>query len=123
PTPDVETEVIAAYIDAVTRGSVEDLAKIFAEDAVLWSDGGGFARAARHPLHGAVRVAKHLVGVAPQTPEGTEVHIVRVNGEASIMGVLDGQAIGIVTFEIRDGLVTAVRASLNPHKLAHLVWE
>lgn len=34
-----------------------------------------------------------------------------------------GQAIGIVTFEIRDGLVTAVRASLNPNKLTHVEWE
>ncbi len=115
-----ETDIINRYITAVTDGDVDGLARIFAEDVVLWSDGGGVARAARHPLHGAVRVARHLVGVSPQTPEGTEVRLVRVNGEPALMGVLDGKAIGIVIFEIREGLVTAVRASLNPDKLAHI---
>ena len=67
------------------------VASVFAEDVVLWSDGGGVARAARHPLFGAERVARHLVGVAPQTPDGTEVRIVRVNGDPAIVGVLDGQ--------------------------------
>lgn len=118
--PDTETEILRRYFEAVSAGDVEAMAEIFAEDVVLWSDGGGKARAARHPLYGDVRVARHLIGVAPQAPEGTEVRIVRVNGAPGIMGLLDGRALAVILFEIEDGLVTGIRAVLNPEKLAHL---
>jgi RNA polymerase sigma-70 factor (ECF subfamily) len=102
----------------VSADDVDRLARVFAEDVVLWADGGGKVRAARHPLHGATRVARHLVGVRPQTPPHTEVRLVRVNGDPGIMGVVDGSSIGLLVFEIAEGLVTAVRAILNPEKLA-----
>ena len=119
---EVEAQIIANYMDAVSRGDVEGLATVFAEDIVLFSDGGGIARAARHPLHGAIRVARHMVGGVAQAPEGTEVRIVRANGQPTIMAVVNGQAIVAltVTFEIRDGLMTTIRAVLNPEKLGHL---
>lgn len=118
--PEVETEIITRYLEKVIQGDVEGVASVFADDVVLWSDGGGKARAARHPLFGAERVARHLVGVAPQTPEGTEVRIVRVNGDPAILGVLDGNVIAALSFEVAEGLVVAVRAVLNPDKLSHL---
>lgn len=117
---EAEAAIVRRYVEAVGRGDVEGLAAIFAEDVVLWADGGGKARAARHPLYGARRVARHLVGVAPQTPPGTEVRVVRLNNTAGVMGVLNGSAIGVVLFEIDQGRVTGVRAVLNPDKLAHL---
>lgn len=120
PSSPTESAVIAHYIDAVTAGDVDRLAEIFAQDVVLVADGGGRARAARHPLFGAVRVAKHLIGVQPQTPEGTVVEIVRANGEITIMGLLQGTPIGLITFEIHDELVTGIRALLNPEKLERL---
>jgi RNA polymerase sigma-70 factor (ECF subfamily) len=118
PTTEAEQFIINRYTEAVTEGDVERLAAIFAEDVVLWSDGGGKARAARHPIYGAPRVARHLIGVAPQTPSGTKIEVVRTNGEISLMGVLNGTVIGIVAFEISDDQVIGVRAVLNPDKLA-----
>lgn len=118
PTTEAETLIISQYVEAVTSGDVERLAAIFAEDVVLWSDGGGKARAARHLIYGARRVARHLIGVAPQTPVGTEIQIVRTNGEISLIGVLNGTANGIIAFEISRDQVIAVRALLNPDKLA-----
>ncbi len=117
---DVERAVLERYLEKVSEGDVEGVASVFAEDVVLWSDGGGKARAARHPLHGAMRVARHLVGVAPQTPPGTEIRLVRLNGDPAVIGVLDGRVIGAVGFEIADDVVIAVRAVLNPDKLSHL---
>ena len=119
-TSTVERRIIERYIQAVTTGDVEALAGIFAEDVILVADGGGKVRAARHPLFGAKRVAKHLVGVQPQTPEGTQAQVVRANGDISIIGLLDGNPIGVISFEIVDELVVAVRALLNPEKLERL---
>jgi RNA polymerase sigma-70 factor (ECF subfamily) len=120
PTSDAENAIISRYVEAVTAGDVDRLAEIFADDVVLWADGGGKARAARHPLFGATRVARHLVGVQPQTPPGTEVRLVRANGEISILGLLDGTPIGLIVFEVQDDLVIGVRALLNPEKLERL---
>ena len=122
--PGVESadDVTGPY-DVVVRasaGDVDQLAKVFAEDVVLWSDGGGKARAARHPLFGAARVARHLIGVSPQAPEGMEVRIVRTNGDPSIMAVLNDVPIAIVSFEVSGTVVTGVRALLNPDKLQRL---
>jgi RNA polymerase sigma-70 factor (ECF subfamily) len=123
PTSDAENRIISWYVEAVAAGDVDRLAEIFAEDVVLLADGGGIARAARHPLFGATRVARHLVGVQPQTPPDTEVRLVRANGEISLMGLLDGAPIGLITFEITDDQVVGVRALLNPEKLERLEIE
>lgn len=117
---EAEVEIIQRYFEAIAAGDVDGLAEIFAEDVILWADGGGKARAARHPLHGDVRVAKYLIGVAPQMPAETEVRVVRVNGAPGIVGELNGQTIGVILFEIEEGVVVSVRSVLNPDKLQHL---
>lgn len=117
---EVERDIITRYLETVAAGDVAGVASVFAEDVVLWADGGGKARAARHPLHGATRVARHLVGVAPQAPPGTEIRIARINGDPAVLGVLDGKVIGAIAFQIDEGRVIAVRAVLNPEKLEHL---
>lgn len=115
--PESENRLVAEYLAAVAADDVDRLARVFAEDVILWADGGGRVRAARHPLHGALRVARHLVGVRPQTPPGTRVTVVRVNGDPGIMAVVDGRCVGLVALAVQDGVVTAVRAILNPEKL------
>lgn len=116
-----ESRLLQEYLAAIASDDVDRLAKVFAEDVVLWADGGGKVRAARHPLHGATRVARHLVGVRPQTPAGTEVRLVRVNGDPGVMGVVDGLCVGIIALQFDDGVVTSVRAILNPEKLRSVV--
>ena len=114
---EVEQRLLEGYLSAISSGDVEALADIFAEDVVLWSDGGGKVRAARHLLNGAWRVARHLVGVSSQTPPDTDVAIVRVNGEPGFMGIVGGFPIGIISFDIRDNRIVGVHAFLNPDKL------
>lgn len=117
PSPGAEMRLVGEYLAAIDAGDVGRLASVFADDVVLWSDGGGNARAARHLLYGAERVARHLIGVAPQAPEGMEVRLVRVNGMPGILGLHDGMPIGVLSFDIIDDVVVAVRAILNPDKL------
>jgi len=117
---EVEARLLEAYITAIAADDAEALAAVFADDVVLWSDGGGKARAARHPLAGAARVARFLVGVSAQTPPDATARFVRVNGEPALMGVVDGSPIGVLAFEIADERITAIRAVLNPDKLEHI---
>src|SRR6516162_5664868 len=53
----------AAFRLAVTSGDTGALMRILAEDAVLYSDGGGKRAAALNPIHGADRIARFFAGV------------------------------------------------------------
>jgi RNA polymerase sigma-70 factor (ECF subfamily) len=118
--PGTETRLLSEYMDAISAGDVDAVAKIFAEDVGLWSDGGGLVRAARHPLSGAARVARFLVGVSSQTPAGSTVALARANGDPALVGIQDGRCIGVLAFEIREGMVVGIRAVLNPEKLSRI---
>lgn len=116
-TDDEARRLVESYMAAVAGGDVEALAGVFAEDVVLWADGGGKARAARHPLHGRERVARHLIGVRSQTPPGTRARIVWINGDPGLAAWAEGRCVAALAFDVAEGRVQAVRAVLNPDKL------
>jgi RNA polymerase sigma-70 factor (ECF subfamily) len=120
--PDHHTEqrLLEAYVSAIEARDVAGLTELLAADVVLWADGGGKARAARHPLSGAARVARHLVGVTRRPGPDTEVTAVRVNGDPALLAVQGGRPVAILAFEIADAAIIAVRALLNPDKLGHV---
>lgn len=118
--PETEMTLLSAYLEALAAGDVDRLATVFSEDVVLWADGGGKVRAARHLLHGAHRVARHLIGVTPQITPETEVTIVRANGDPAFLASVSGEATGLIAFEIAEASVIGIRAIINPDKLAHI---
>ena len=52
-----------AFLKAVRSDDVDALKALFAQDAVMLSDGGGKALAAIRPLHGPDRIAKFFAGI------------------------------------------------------------
>lgn len=122
PEPTGEaTRIVSRYIDAVGRGDVDAVAALFTEDVVLWSDGGGKARAARHPIFGAWRAARHLVGVSRSVLAlGMVARATTINGDPGLVIVGDDRVAVVIAFEVDDGRATGVRAILNPDKLEHV---
>ena len=119
--PEAEQRLLASYVQAIGDGDVQRLAAVFADDVVLWADGGGQVRAARHVIHGAARVARHLIGVRNQVPPDVRIEIVRANGDPALAAFEGDSPIGVVSLEVRDGVAVAVRAVLNPEKLHRLL--
>jgi RNA polymerase sigma-70 factor, ECF subfamily len=115
-------EVAKRFIDAWETGDLDGLVAVLAPDATLYGDGGGKAPSIREPLIGALRVAKALIGWRPMAIEqGVTYRTASVNGEPGIVYYWpDGSVAGVQELEIADGVVVAVRAVLNPDKLAHL---
>jgi RNA polymerase sigma-70 factor, ECF subfamily len=115
-------EVARRFIEAWETGDTDALVAVLAPDATLYGDGGGKAPAIRQPLVGALRIAKALIGWRPMVLErGITHHVATVNGEPGVVYYWpDGSVAGVQELEIADGLVVAVRAVLNPDKLAHL---
>jgi len=116
PLESEQRRLAIAYASAITDRDVDGLARILAQDVVLWSDGGGKARATRHPLAGRDRVAGYLVSVSQQRPDDTTVELAEINGTLGWLAWSGGNAIAAISFEIADELITGIRVVLNPDK-------
>jgi RNA polymerase sigma-70 factor (ECF subfamily) len=115
-------EVARRFIAAWEEGDTDALVEFLAPDAAVFGDGGGKAPAVPVPLVGAERVAKALIGWGRQAHErGITYRRARVNGEPGLVFYdVDGHALWVAALQIAEGVVVAVRAVLNPDKIAHV---
>ena len=118
---DGERQIVMRAMAAVTAGDVDGLIDLLAADVVSWSDGGPKRRAARHPIIGADRVSRFLVGLARNGEKLSPVsYVVTANGEPGIQVEIAGEPYGVMVFEIADGRILGIRNVVNPDKLAWL---
>lgn len=120
-TTDAGSAMVEAFLGAVLSGEVEQLERLLAADVVHISDGGADHHAARVPIVGRAKVARLLVNLAKRIPAGAEVRELTLNGDPSVLVVVDGRPVVAVTLHVVDGLVANIWAMINPDKLAHLV--
>jgi RNA polymerase sigma-70 factor (ECF subfamily) len=115
-------EVARRFVEAWEMGDTDGLVAVLAPDATVHGDGGGRAPAIRKPLIGALRVAKALIGWRLMAIEqGITYRTATVNGEPGLVySWPDGSVAGVQELEIADGVVVAIRAVLNPDKLARV---
>jgi RNA polymerase sigma-70 factor (ECF subfamily) len=116
-------ELTDRFLEATQNGDTEGLIELLAEDVYTYTDGGGKAQAPRRTVHGREHVARFMVGIA--RPErgaaAVTLHPVLVNGvPGRVARDAEGNAVAVLTLDVADGLVTAVRIVANPDKLAHL---
>jgi RNA polymerase sigma-70 factor (ECF subfamily) len=113
---------LATRFSAATRaGDVTMIAGMLAEDAMLWSDGGGKAQAALNIIYGPDKVARFFAGIASKQPADLRRVPCLINGQAGVMMYeADGQPYAAMGFELRDGTVRNVFIVRNPDKLARV---
>jgi RNA polymerase sigma-70 factor (ECF subfamily) len=112
------TEVVGRLLAAIRTGDLDGLMDVLAPDVVAFGDGGGRARAAPQPIHGADRVARSLLLVG--SAEGVSVHSLWVNGALAITIELDGALHAVTSIQVDDGRVTRLYGVNNPEKLTYL---
>ena len=115
-------ELVRRFLAALEDGDVAGLEKLLAEDVEYAGDGGGRAPALRRPVTGTLRVARMLIGLVRQAGRhGLRLEPVLVNGGQGAR-VVDaaGRLVTVLSWDVRDGQVAAVRSVLNPEKLRHL---
>ena len=113
--------VDAAMVDALASGEVDRVLRLLSEDAVLISDGGAKARAARRPVLGADRVARFLVNLANRGIGLLDTELTTINnGAGVVLSWLDVAFMAVVCEVGDDGRITAINIMRNPDKLAAL---
>ncbi len=110
-----------AFVTAARAGDAKKLVAMLAEDAELWSDGGGKVAAALNVIHGADRIARFFVGIRGKQEPGLELVFRPVNGRPGIVGYVGPRADFALALEPQgSGRIGAVYIVRNPDKLARL---
>ena len=118
-SPEEETRLAGAFVNAIRDGDVGALAQVLAEDATFVSDGGGRVAAVPRPLAGRDLIAKVLIGFGRQLdPQQHRIRFARINGLPGIViSLADGTLVQTLAFEAGAGGIRAIYVMRNPEKL------
>ncbi len=119
-------ELLERFLEASEDGDAAKLKTILAADAVVYSDGGGKASAARRPFTGADRIARFMVKITRSRLErgGFRRRPARVNGQpAQLLIASDDSISDVLMLDIADEAIQTIRIVRNPDKLRHLQDE
>jgi RNA polymerase sigma-70 factor (ECF subfamily) len=115
-------ELSRRFFDAFRDGDVDALRELLAADVQMVGDSGGRAPQWGKGVFGADKVARVLAALnGPLTRIGVHVEPREVNGQpGAIFRDRDGKVLNTWTLDVADGRIQAIRAVLNPDKLAHV---
>jgi RNA polymerase sigma-70 factor (ECF subfamily) len=110
------------FFAAVGEGDLSGLEAMLAEDVELHGDGGGKVPALARAISGRVRVARTLRAWVKAGTKwgGFEIERVLVNGQPGVLVSIGGSLTSVMSVEIADGRIQAIRSIVNPEKLSHL---
>jgi RNA polymerase sigma-70 factor (ECF subfamily) len=122
PAPEQHERLLQEFVAAASSGNMERLVSVLADEVVLYSDGGGKANAALRPLHGAMNVARFLLGaIAKSVPTDVSVNIEPVNGQPGVVYRFpQGTAGCVLSVVITGQRIDEILVVTNPDKLVHL---
>jgi RNA polymerase sigma-70 factor (ECF subfamily) len=119
---DRRDEVTRRFVHACNGGDLDAFLELLTDDAVLTFDGGPEVRtAARHPIHGADRVARFLTYALGRLTDGRIALTTLNGGPAVLISTATDHLIGAVFVEpAHGGRVAEIRWVRNPDKLSDL---
>lgn len=115
--------LLEQFLAAAEEGDLDALEQLLAEDATLYSDGGGKAIAARRPILGGPRIARFMAGVTRKYRRRgpLALQLVHVNGQPGrILRTASGRVLDVLSIDVVGGRIQTVRLVRNPDKLAHV---
>src|SRR2546425_4078966 len=120
-SPQIHRQLLNGYFQAVQGGDMTPLMDLLSEDVTLWADGGGKVKqAALRPIRGRDAVARFSLGTKRFWPENSRIEPGEVNGQAALIIRAGEKAFAILTIEVEQGQIQAIRIIANPEKLARV---
>jgi len=120
-SPETHRELLSGYFQAVENGEMTALQNLLAEEVTLWADSGGKVKgAALRPISGRDAVARFSVGTKRFLPEDYRVEMAEVNRQPALIFRTGDQALLVLTIEVEEGHIQAIRLIANPEKLARI---
>jgi RNA polymerase sigma-70 factor, ECF subfamily len=121
-SPEEGRRLAAAFRRAAEAGDAQALTELLAQDAVLYSDGGGKRPAALNPIRGADKILRFLTGVTRKNPSlaAMQARAATVNGLAGYIAREADGSMNTLAFEHHAGRIVAIYLVRNPEKLRHV---
>ena len=118
-SPAQHRKLVDGFLLASASGELEQLVALLADDVVLYTDGGGKANAALHPIEGRDRVARLMIGsLAKYVTAGVVSRCEPINGRPAIIyRPPSGRAGCVVTFDVAKEVIQNIYVVTNPEKL------
>jgi RNA polymerase sigma-70 factor (ECF subfamily) len=123
PSSEEGARLAEAFRLATRSGDVAGMVRLLAEDAVLYSDGGGKRIAALNPIHGGDKIARFFAGVVRKThADAWRVRDARINGLPGFIFADPEGSLQTVAFDIDGGRIAAIYLVVNPDKLQRVAF-
>jgi RNA polymerase sigma-70 factor (ECF subfamily) len=115
--PAEQRRLLTAFLSAAKTGDLIELERLFAEDVVSYSDGGGVVRASKFPIVGRMRVAKFVRAFHTHFWEGVQITEADTNGQPSVLLAKEGVTFAVLTVIAGPQGIDQVLWMMNPGKL------
>jgi RNA polymerase sigma-70 factor (ECF subfamily) len=115
--PDAHDAALDRFLAALESGDLAEVQELLAADVVAYSDGGGKARAARHPIVGVDQVIRFFGTLRRHFPVRA-VRKVDANGQAAAL-LWFGRQHMLFALDVREGKIREIHSILNPDKLSY----
>jgi RNA polymerase sigma-70 factor (ECF subfamily) len=115
-------KLVEAFVTAAATGDVGGLARLLADDAVLYSDGGGKRPAALNPIVGKDRILRFFGGLRSKGLGAYSAYRAEPTTLNGLPGFVFHTADGTETLsvDVADGVIVAIYGVRNPDKVRHL---
>jgi RNA polymerase sigma-70 factor, ECF subfamily len=109
--------ILHQFLRACLDGDMDGLLGLLANDIVIYADSGGKAPAARHPIAGADRGARYLLGLVRKASRDFRFRVALINGQPGIIFYRNGVPSVLLTLDMLDGQIWEIDLIANPDKL------
>ncbi len=123
PSRETHLRLLNRFLLACQEGDVEGLKEILAQDVVNYGDGGGKVLAALRPIVGIDAVMRLWLSLTHKAPADISITFEEVNGQPAVISWIGDRVYDVVSFEVVDGKIQAIRGILNPDKLAYIARQ
>ncbi len=118
---DAKTALLHRFLAATEARDERAVLALFAPDATWTADGGGKSAAGRHPIIGAERIAKLVLGLREKFwATGRTMDVEIINSEPGLCVRDNGRVTATISFVTDGQQIVNVYAVVNPDKLPGL---
>ena len=112
-----QRRLLTAFLSAAKTGHLDELERLFAEDVVSYSDGGGLVRASKFPVVGRTRVSRFVRAFRTHFWDGVEITDADTNGQPSVLLSREGTTFAVLAVVASPRGIDQVLWMMNPQKL------
>lgn len=116
---EIASPMMEEFVNAIISGNINRMLAILSTETVLYTDGGGKTNAALRPIVGQNLIIRYFTAIRPEVPSDFTCDVVELNGNSGIVIKSGELTFSVITFHIKDNVISDIYIVMNPEKLRH----